>query len=118
MNANLTRTGAVLLFAMLVWQAPAWCSDLLYPFVDPLRTEPAVVKTGVILPGDTTPIPCSAKKDFSLPLALGEAVDLALCNNPQIRSAWAGIKFQAGAVGEARAAYLPTLTGTVSRTND
>jgi outer membrane protein len=118
MNANRTRTGAVLLVAMLLWRAPAWCSDLLYPFVDPLRTEPAVVKTGVILPGDTTPITCSAKKDFSLPLALGEAVDLALCNNPQIRFAWAGIKFQAGAVGEARAAYLPTLIGTVSRTND
>ncbi len=41
-------------------------------------------------------------------------MDVALCNNPQIRAAWAAIKVQAGAVGEARAAYLPTLSGTTN----
>jgi outer membrane protein len=46
---------------------------------------------------------------------LTAAVDVALCNNPQIRAAWASIKIQAGAVGEARAAYLPTISATASR---
>jgi outer membrane protein len=79
---------------------------------------PEVVDAGVILPGDTAPIPCSVRKDFSAPLTLNEAVDLALCNNSQIRIAWTNIKIQAGAVGEARAAYLPALTGSLSRVND
>jgi outer membrane protein len=57
-------------------------------------------------------------KDFATPLTLGEAVDLALCNNPQIQVAWANIKIQAAALGEARSAYLPTLSSSVSRIND
>ena len=47
-----------------------------------------------------------------MPLLLGEAVNLGLCNNHRIKEAWAQIKVQAGVVGEARAAYLPTLNGS------
>ncbi|MCX5863774.1 MAG: TolC family protein [Deltaproteobacteria bacterium] len=118
MSAKLLRTGAVILVAGLSWPNFALAFDPIYPFTDPLLTMPEVVEQGVILPGDTAPIPCSIQKDFSHPLALGEAVDLALCNNPQIRSTWADIKIQAGAVGEARATYLPALTGSLSRTSD
>ncbi|MDP2875889.1 MAG: TolC family protein [Holophaga sp.] len=118
MSAKLLRTGAAILVAGSIWPALALAFDPIYPFADPLRTMPEVVEQGVTLPGDSAPIPCSVQKDFSHPLALGEAVDLALCNNPQIRSTWADIKIQAGAVGEARAAYLPALTGSLSRTND
>jgi len=118
-NANLSRISAVMILAVLACQAPAFGFDSSYPFfTDPLGTAPAVLEKGVILPGDTAPISCYVPKDFSRPLALGEAVDIALCNNPQIKSAWANIKIQAGAVGEARAAYLPTLTGVLSRVND
>lgn len=85
---------------------------------DPLGTVPAVIEKGATLPGDAMPVSCPAEKDFTVPLALGEAVDLALCNNPQIKAAWANIKIQAGVVGEARAAYLPTLSGTLSRIYD
>ena len=118
MSAKLLRTWAAMLVAGLIWPTLALAFDPLYPFADPLRTMPEEIDQGVILPGDTSPIPCSVQKDFSRPLALGEAVDLALCNNPQIRSAWADIKIQAGAVGEARGAYLPALTGSLARTND
>lgn len=119
MNANLPRITMAMLVGLLVCRAPVFGSDHLPDlFIDPLRTAPGVLAKGVILPGDTAPIPWSVQKDFSRPLALGEAVDLALCNNPQVKSAWANIKIQAGAVGEARAAYLPTLGGTLSRTND
>lgn len=51
----------------------------------------------------------------ALVLSLADAVDLALCQNPQVKAAWAGIKVQAGSVGEAKAAYLPTLNLTANR---
>lgn len=111
------RTG-VMLLAGLFWTVAAWALDPAYPLVDPLRTKPDLLETGVTLPGDGAPVPCPAQKDFSLPLTLGEAVDLALCNNPQIRSSWANIKIQAGALGEARSTYLPAVTGSLGRTND
>ena len=87
-------------------------------FQDPLRSVPGVIVSGAILPGDGGPAPCPAQKDFALALTLGEALDLALCNNAQIQVSWANIKVHAAAVGEARAAYLPTLSGTLSRVND
>lgn len=82
---------------------------------DPLRARPSTLDHGTILPGDDAPVPCPALREIPVPLALGEAADLALCNNPQIKSTWAAIKLQAGAVGEARSAYLPTFTGTYGR---
>lgn len=118
MSAKLRSAGAALFAAGVLWPAFALAFDPPYPLADPLRTMPEVVDAGVILPGDADPIPCAVRKDFSTPLALAEAVDLALCNNPQIRSTWTNIKIQAGAVGEARAVYLPALTGSLSRTND
>jgi outer membrane protein len=100
----------------MVWMAlPALAFDLAAPFYDPLLTLPTVIKSGAILPGDAEPVPCQVGEGFSAPLALAEAIDLAMCNNPQIRSVWAGIKVQAGVVGEARAAYLPTLSATTNR---
>jgi outer membrane protein len=47
-------------------------------------------------------------------LALNDAVDIALCEDPQVRAAWAAIKVQAAGVGVARAAYLPTLNGSIA----
>jgi outer membrane protein len=85
---------------------------------DPLFTMPAVVETGKPLPGDADTVRCPVRKDFSLTLGLGDALDLGLCNNPQIKESWANIKIQAGTVGEARAAYLPTLSGSVNNVND
>jgi outer membrane protein len=116
MSARVEKLFATTLAALaLVGSAlPASAFDLAAPFQDPLQILPSIIESGVTLPGDIMPMPCPANKDFATPLALNEAVDLALCNNPQIRAAWAGIKVQAGALGEARAAYLPTLTGTVN----
>jgi outer membrane protein len=115
----MSRIGAAIIFVVLACQTPAFGSDLSYPlFDDPLRTKPPVLERGVALPGDRAPVSCSEPKDFSRPLALGEAVDIALCNNPQIRSSWANIKIQAGALGEARAGYLPTLSGSAGYTRD
>lgn len=85
---------------------------------DPLMTRPEVLDHGVILPGDSGQAACPVVKDFAQPLSLSEAVDLALCNNPQLRASWAAIKQQADFLGEARAAYLPTLNGSLNRTRD
>lgn len=87
-------------------------------FRDPLKTTPSVLQNGVVLPGDETSISCAVSRDIPAGLSLENAVDLALCGNSRVRADWAAIKVQAGAVGEAKAAYLPTLTGSLSRLDD
>ena len=118
MNGKLIRAGTAMSVLALVWPAVVLASGLQLFLADPLRTMPEEVGKGVVLPGDAAPVACTMRKDFTMPLSLGEAVDLALCNNPQIKYAWAAIKIQAGVLGEARAAYLPVLTGAINRTND
>jgi len=71
-----------------------------------------------LLPGDSEPVACPLGLDRSSPLSLAQAIDLALCNNAQVRAAWANIRVQAAAVGEARAAYWPTLSVNASELND
>jgi outer membrane protein len=85
---------------------------------DPLRTRPGVLDSGATLPGDRSPYPCGPDARVDNPLYLADAIDLALCNSPLVRSAWAAIKVQSAAVGEARAAYLPTVSAGLSRTSD
>lgn len=88
------------------------------PFVDPLLTKPTVLEDGRALPGDALIAMCPAPFNPATPLTLLNAIDIALCNNPQIKTAWAAIKIQAAALGEARAAFLPALMGSVSRLKD
>jgi len=97
---------------------------------DPLHTVPQDLQVGHRLPQDKSVYRCAyftdasdsglAERDWSQtlgmhPLSLSQAIDIALCNNLQIQQAWAQIKVQAAALGEARAAYLPTLTGGITR---
>lgn len=51
-------------------------------------------------------------------LSLAFAVDLALCNNAEVRIAWAGIRERAAAVGVARASYWPDLSVSASELNE
>ncbi len=106
-------TGGLLILALV---CPAIAAG--WGLEDPLMTVPDVIKSGATLPGDDGVAACPVEKDFTTPLALDEAVDLALCNNPQIKETWANIKEEAGALGEADAAYLPTVSGTFSRLKD
>lgn len=46
------------------------------------------------------------------PLGLAEAVERAICHNPQSRQAWANAKAQAAAVGVRLSAYLPTVSAS------
>ncbi|APA68551.1 TolC family protein [Janthinobacterium sp. 1_2014MBL_MicDiv] len=105
---------AGLLFSAVSVQAGDFAGQL----DDPLRAQPAVPAGGLPLPGDLGVAPCPPAYDEAAPLTLPVAVDLALCHNAQVHGAWAGIKLQAASLGEARAAYLPTVNGGVSRVHD
>lgn len=49
-------------------------------------------------------------------LTFAAAVELALCGNPQTRSAWAQAHEQAAALGKAESAWLPQISATGSET--
>lgn len=97
----------------------AWGIEFPYMLQDPLLTRPNILDLGATLPGDEASLVCatqnSENQTFKDPLALSTVVDMALCHNPQVKAAWAAIKVQAGALGEARAAYIPTLNATESK---
>lgn len=78
--------------------------------VDPFHTRRAVPVSpaGSLL---ATHIPCTFGAPAN-PLGLQEAIERALCTNPETRNAWAVIEQRAAAVGESKAAYLPTLSAT------
>lgn len=58
--------------------------------------------------------PCAEAALPDRPLALAEAIDRALCHNPQTREQWANARAQAAQVGVAQAPFLPSLTGNLS----
>ncbi|MBW4057015.1 MAG: TolC family protein [Proteobacteria bacterium] len=118
MNAKIQHNALSLATVILLWPTFAYSLEFPYLFKDPLRTMPDVVEKGVILPGDSTRIPLMVQKNFAQPLTLDEAVDLALSNNQKVKGAWADIKVQSGAVGEAYATYLPVVNGSANWTKD
>lgn len=102
-----------------VLAAVALCRPTPAPaFDDPLATRPPSLAAAAVLPGDALAAACPLSRREDEVLSLAVAVDLALCRSPQIREAWANIKVQAGALGEARSAFLPRLNGNLSRVDD
>ena len=86
--------------------APAWAFDL----DDPLRTRTQL--------GAGPPLACPALEPRQA-LTLDEIVTQALCRNSQTHASYAAIESQAAALGSARGAWLPTLSGNLghSRTD-
>jgi TolC family type I secretion outer membrane protein len=81
------------------------------PPAAPLATV-ALASTG---PSGRLNLPCQPQpQPISHALSLPEVVDRALCSNPQTREVWANARYQAAQLGVAKAAWLPSLTGTVS----
>ncbi len=74
---------------------------------DPFNTEamlppkPALHQDGAVGDPCAEPMPTAA-------LNLLDVVNLALCNNPQTRVAWASSRVQAAQVGVSKASYLPS----------
>ena len=108
----LRQQAIFVVIALFLFTPYAHAFDIASPFYDPLRTLPERIESGVTLPGDSKPATCPVNKDFTTSVTLVDAIDLALCNNPQLKGTWAAIKVQSGAVGEARAAYLPSISGS------
>ena len=84
--------------------AAAWPDD---PFdteaLAPLRPSPQ-------LAARVGEAPCATALPAT-PLTAIDAVDLALCNNPQTREVWAAARVQAALLGVAQSAWLPNLDG-------
>ncbi|CAN5346450.1 cyclolysin secretion protein CyaE [soil metagenome] len=96
--------------------AREWADVVTTPFVDPLLANPPQLASTEGTFGDEHDRACSnAPYDRAQPLTLSGAVELALCHSPKVHGAWAVIKAQAAQVGEARAAYLPTISAGMSR---
>lgn len=102
------------LMTQAVMPAEISAFDLAAPFTDPLFTLPERIDAGTNLAGDAGPTACPAAANFSDPLDLAKAVDIALCNNPRLKASRSAVRLQAAEVGQARAAYLPTLSGNVN----
>lgn len=82
--------------------------------VDPFATTTLVPPRPSLRPADEAQLePCRKEPPLS-PLTLVDVVDLALCNNPQTREAWANSRVQAAQVGVAQSAFLPNLNATLS----
>ena len=90
---------------LLAWPLTALASS------NPFATERHIPPGSPDRSGDD--IVCHADKTLT-PLALADAVDLALCNNPQTRAQWASARAQAAQLGVAMSSYLPTLGATIS----
>lgn len=84
---------------------------------DPFGTEaiqplkPALRLDGAV--GD----PCGAQP-LNRALNLLDVVNLALCNNPKTREAWANARVQAAQVGVSKAGYLPGAAASASASRD
>ncbi len=110
------KTLAILLACLLAPGAAADTESL--RIGDPLLARPPDLITGRLLPGDDQRVECAASPYVpGKPLSLADAIDQALCQQPQIQAAWAAIKLQTAQLGEARAGYLPTVTGGASKLN-
>lgn len=101
-------------------------ADWLYPLQDPLRALPPPVIADLPLPADagvSVPSDCDHVEaawrplpDGLMPeLSLQEAIDRAVCHNPELRQNRAMVQGAGAALGQAKAAYWPTLSGSISR---
>ncbi|WP_422683375.1 TolC family protein [Candidatus Methylopumilus universalis] len=61
--------------------------------------------------------PCS-QKAYDKPLSLVEVTEAALCHNPQTREVYANAKVQSAQVGLARSLFFPSVTDTLSATEN
>ncbi|OWQ90858.1 hypothetical protein CDN99_11905 [Roseateles aquatilis] len=67
-----------------------------------------------VQPAAAEPKRCDTSLQANAPLTLSAAVDTALCLNARTASAWAAIDAQTAQVGLAKAAYLPTINGSIT----
>lgn len=100
--------------------------DWAYPVKDPLRVMPPPVladlplpaNAGVSVPSDCEPIVSAwgeTSAEQAPEMSLQDAIDLAICRNPELRQNRAMVQNAAASLGLAQAAYWPSASASVSR---
>jgi len=105
-----------LTFSLLGALIPAYALESIwYSDKDLKKDNIQLIPDGYIDPsvGD----PCS-QKAYDKPLSLVEVTEAALCHNPQTREVYANAKVQAAQVGVARSLFFPSVTDTLSLTEN
>jgi outer membrane protein len=84
---------------------------------DPFNTDSMLPPRPVLHLNGAAVDPCSQSLTKAA-LNLSDVVNIALCNNPQTRIAWASSRVQAALVGERKASYLPSADLNASLTHN
>ena len=107
LSARMLMTAAVLMGTLTPAAADSWRAD-------PLRTMPPVLRhvDGTVAAAGAAA--CEFDSAPPTPLRLSDAIQRALCHNPETRQAWAWVLQEAASVGIARGAYLPNISASAS----
>jgi outer membrane protein TolC len=113
-NLNLPRV--LLTFSLLSMLIPAHALESIWYSDKDLKEENIQrIPQGYLDP--STIDPCSTKA-YDKPLSLVDITEAALCNNPQTREVYANARVQAAQVGVARSLFFPSVTDTLSATEN
>lgn len=107
MRLHLKRS--VLSALLCLWSGAAMCAET----SDPLGTQAALPLKPALRLGGAVGDPCADAAPRGA-LELPDVVNLALCNNPQTRAAWASSRAQAAQVGVTQGGYLPNVSVSAS----
>lgn len=89
------------------------CAEMLSPDIFNVQRGVPQYGDGVITPGAScTDVPSSSVLSFR------DALDRALCHDPKVRGAWQDIKVRAAQLGQAKAAFLPTVSADYQAIRD
>ncbi len=110
LNLNFSRF--FLVISLLSALIPAYALDSIwYSDKDLKEGNIQLIPDGYIDP--STSDPCS-QKTYDKALSLVDVTEAALCHNPQTKEVYASAKVQAAQVGVARSLFFPSVTDTVS----
>ncbi|CAM8425627.1 TolC family protein [Candidatus Methylopumilus planktonicus] len=105
-----------LTFSLLVALIPAYALESIWYSDKDLKEENIqLIPQAYIDPSVSDP--CS-QKAYDKPLSLVEVTEAALCHNPQTREVYANAKVQSAQVGLARSLFFPSVTDTLSATEN
>ena len=106
----------LLTFSLLGALIPAYALESIwYSDKDLKEDNIQLIPQGYIDPSVSDP--CS-QKTYDKPLSLVEVTEAALCHNPQTREVYANAKVQSAQVGLARSLFFPSVTDTLSVTEN
>ena len=110
LDLNFSRFFLALFLSSLL--LPAYALDSIwYSDKDLKEGNIQLIPEGYIDPSSSDPC---AQKTYDKPLSLVDVTEAALCHNPQTREVYASAKAQAAQVGVARSLFFPSVTDTVS----